>query len=182
MKDERITTLDKIPRGCRLERYLREPYRGKTREEIFSFWESIFEECLEFLSLKLKPPFLPRFKLNFVHDTKLYEKIEKENEKVAIIEEEAKNPTTAFIVHNRFKATIYVDVEKLLNLPNVESLTLNLIETYLHEILHALEMRAYEQATHDVLIPLLEEFVGTKLSEDAKNLKASDYYEKKHRA
>jgi len=180
MKHERITTLGKIPKEGRLERYLREPYQERTREEIFSFWESIFKECLEFVIFKLKPISLPRFRLNFVLDTKNYEEIEKEHEKATIVEEEAKSPSSAFIVHNRFRATIYVNVESLLALPNVESLTLNLIETYLHEILHACGI-GDEQTTHDVLMPLLEEFVGTKLPEDRKNLKASDYYKKRSR-
>jgi hypothetical protein len=57
---------------------------------------------------------------------------------------------------------------------------LNLTEAFIHEILHCLYPHdKIEQEIHDMQCPLIEEFIGIKLPEEIKNLKASDYYENK---
>ena len=71
-----------------------------------------------------------------------------------------------------------INVEKFLTLRNWESILLNLVETYVHEILYALRVRN-EQTTHATQIALVEDFLGIKLPRAAKNLKASNYYTKK---
>jgi len=71
-----------------------------------------------------------------------------------------------------------INVEKFLTLRNWESILLNLVETYVHEILYALRVRN-EQTTHATQIALVEDFLGIKLPKAAKNLKASNYYTKK---
>ena len=71
-----------------------------------------------------------------------------------------------------------INVEKFLTLRNWESLLLNLMETYVDEILHALRV-GNEQTTHATQIPFVEDFLGIRLPRAAKNLKASNYYTKK---
>ena len=71
-----------------------------------------------------------------------------------------------------------INVEKFLTFRNWESILLNLVETHVHENLHALRVRN-EQTTHATQIPLVEDFLGIKLPRAARNLKASNYYTKK---
>ena len=91
---------------------------------------------------------------------------------------ERQNPNTQLSLSITGSEPLYINVEKFLTLRNWESLLLNLVETYVYEILHALGVRN-EQTTHDSPIPLVENLPGIKLNRAAKNLKASDYYTKK---
>ena len=53
----------------------------------------------------------------------------------------------------------------------------NLVETYIHEIIHALyQNRMNEQETHDLQCILSEKFLGIPIPKEIKNQKASDYY------
>ena len=96
-----------------------------------------------------------------------------------ISKEVAKGPSTAFVVHNHFFATIYVNIGYLLE--NIQlgypSFVLNLVNNYVHEILHAAFCGVKEQKIHDLEIKYVEEFLEVQLPEEFKNLKASDYYE-----
>lgn len=183
MAGKRVFKLDKVPKGSRLEKYLEElPKVVKaSKAQILSFLNSIFIECLEFVKQNTDIAFFPAITLKLVHTHERFKREEQRESKKATSKEVAKAPATAFVVGNRFKVRIYIDLESFINLLKFgyPTFIMNLVETYIHEILHIGYPQKDEQEIHDLECPLIETFLGIELPKEIKNLKVSDYYFKK---
>ena len=112
----------------------------------------------------------------------MYQKIEKEKEKNAIVRESAKGKTTVFHVGNNRKEQIFVKVDNLFSLlkHGYPTVILNFVMTYFHEILHCcylLNLRT-EQEIYDIECTLVEKFLEINLPEEWKKFQSKDYYKK----
>ncbi len=59
-KESRIFELDEVPKGSRLEKYLKEIPEVQRRNEALAFLDRVFKECLGFfLSKNQNIPYLP---------------------------------------------------------------------------------------------------------------------------
>lgn len=163
--------------------YLRElpkAFKGD-KQEILSYLNKMFVECLNFSKQEMDFDYLSRISLTLVTDHEEYVKLEQVETQKATSKEESRLPSTAFIVGNKFAARIYMDLESFINMlkHGWATFVLNVVETYFHEILHSAFPQKFEQEIHDLQCPLIERFLGIQLPEDIKKLKASDYYNPK---
>ena len=77
---------------------------------------------------------------------------------------------------------MYLNMDKFLRLLNnygYPTFILTLVCTYIHEFLHEAIPNSNEQCIHDLECLLAEDYLGIRLPEAFKNLKASDFYEEK---
>lgn len=180
MPDARKFKLDKVPEGSRLQKYLRElpGVLKKSADEIFMYLSLMFDECLRFLKSGSHVENLPSIRLKLIPQHIHFVEEEKEADRIAKSIEIPKGSSTAFVIHNRYYAEICVDIERLIGLLEHGYLTfiMNLIETYVHEILHSGFPEKGEQEIHDMQCLLVGAFLGIELPAEAKNIKASDYY------
>lgn len=183
MTEGRTFKIDKVPKGSRLEKYLNElPKVFKDqKDEIFSYLKGMFVECLEFSTQNAGFSCLPQITLKFVQNHEEFKKLEQAESQGAATKEESKLQATALAVGNRFAVRIYMDLEHFSDLlkHGWATFVLNIVEMYFHEILHVTFPKKFEQEIHDLQCPLIEQFLGIPLPEEIKNLKASDYYDKK---
>lgn len=183
MTEGRTFKIDKVPKGSRLERYLKElPKVFKdNKDKILPYLQKMFIECLEFSKQNVAIMCLPQITLILVPDHEEFKKLEQAESQKASSKEEAKLPATAFTVGNKFAVRIYIDLESFVNLlkHGWATFVLNIVETYFHEILHTAFPQRFEQEIHDLQCPLIERFLDIPLPEEIKKLKASDYYSRK---
>jgi len=175
--------LDKIPEGSKLEIYVQQltAVLKNDMDAFPQFMEKTFIDCLNFVKKEQTITFLPRISLKFARTHEEYLDMEQKVSKRAIEKEVAIAQSSAFTVGNRFDKRICVDVESFINLlkHGCATFVFNLVETYIHEILHcAFHNRKSEQEIHSMQCPIVETFLGIELSNERKNLKASDYYSK----
>jgi len=171
-------TIDEIPKGSLLEKYSEKASKTVQSKELLPFLKDVFLDCLKFLIQKTNTEFLPQITLKLVHTHEQFEKIEKREFEKAKSDEIAKYPTRAFVIHNKFMAEVYVDVEFFISLINkgYPTFMFVLIHAYMNEILHILFPKKIEQEIYDLQCPFLETFLGIKLSKETKNLNLSNYY------
>jgi len=152
------------------------------KTKILSFLQNIFLECLEFVNQNTDIVYLPAITLKFVHTHEQFKTEEQRESVKASSKEVAKLPAMAFVVGNRFRVRMYIDLENYINLLKFgyPTFILNLVTTYIHEILHMGFPQKYEQEIYNLQCPLIEAFLGIDLSREMKNLKASDYYSKRN--
>ena len=181
MADKPVFVLDKVPEGSRLEKYLKElPEVLRDKEKAPSFLHKVFRECLDFVWQNVRIPYLPRITVKFVPSHDQFKREEERESKDSISKEAVKKPemTRSFTVGNKFSQRIYIDLKAYTDLLRFNYLTfiMNLVTTYIHEILHIGFPKRYEQEIHDLECSLVETFLGIELPKEIKNLKASDYY------
>lgn len=181
-KDSLVLKLDKIPKGSRLERYLKQlPEVMKDHKVLGLFMWKVFSECSEFLSQNYDTIKLPQFTLKIVPTHERFKLEEQRESEGAISKEVAKARVCAFVVHNKHRARVYIDLEcfiEALSVGGYPTFILFLVETFLQEILHTIFPQKYEQEIWNLQCGFVESFLGIKLSEKRKKLKASDYYTK----
>jgi len=151
------------------------------REDFHSFLYSVFLQCLKFLIQNIDDANLPQFTLKLVHTHEQFLEEEQRESESAAQKEVARVPSLchAFRVGSKFRTRIYIDLQHYIDLltqHGYPTFILNIVETYFHEILHAIFPQKYEQEIYDIHCPLLESFLGIILPEEKKKLKASDYY------
>ena len=181
MKDKIVGRIADIPKDSRFHRYIQEItaiFRGKIDfDKLEELLKKIFCDVMVFL--KSSGVDFPTINVLLVYNSDQYIELESVLTQTTISKEVAKGPSTAFVVHNHFFATIYVNIGYLLE--NIQlgypSFVLNLVNNYVHEILHAAFCGVKEQKIHDLEIKYVKEFLEVQLPEEFKNLKASDYYE-----
>ena len=128
--------------------------------------------------------------VKIVLSTKRFRELEQKESKSARSREDARGPemTRGFAVGNRFLKRIYVDLEqhtkifKIKEIPTVTqyvSFIVNLVETYMHEILHTAYQGRNEQGIWELQCPLVERFLGIEFPSEYKDRKASDHYIKR---
>lgn len=173
--------LDKIPKGSRLEEYLRKiPDKLKgTNGNLFDVLNDILRDCIAFLEesgMKI-PPIV----VEFVRSHQEYLAKEQEYNLKCSPKEVAKSQSSSFIVGNRLGARIFVDVEQLIGLleHGYATFIYNLVADYIHELIHAVFPEEEEQKIFDLECEFIEKFLGIKLPNEIKKRKASDYYEKR---
>lgn len=172
--------LSKIPKGSRLEKYLKKVPEAIDKKEIMQFFQNAFRECLDFICLNEDIPLLPIISIRLVFLQERFNKELEKKMKTSILREEAKKPelTRAFVVGTKFSKMIYINLESFIELLKFSFLSfiMNLIDTYIHEIVHVAFPEKSEQETYELQCVFLEHFLGIKLPEEKKNYKASDYY------
>jgi len=182
MKDYFELKLDKIPKGSRLERYLEELPKVMAEYETFlSYLKDLFMECLKSATQNTGIVSPRKIILTFAHTHEQYETEEKKEAARTVSKENAKLPSHAFVITSNFEARVCIDFEFFVDLLKdygYPTFILNITQTYLHEILHIMFPQKYEQEIYDLQCSLLESFLGIKLPEEKKKLKASDYYSK----
>jgi hypothetical protein len=116
--------------------------------------------------------------LNFLPSHEQFRIDEKRDSERANTREPAKIQAYAYVRHNKFQARICLDLEYFVELlqNGTGTFAINLVETYLHEILHIVFPEKEEQEIHDLQCPLVEKFLGIELPKETKKLRASDYY------
>lgn len=184
MVENRVFTLDKIPEGSRLEKYLQElpkVMKSGKAETLLSFLNDVFLECLEHIKQNVNIMYLPSITLSLVPRHEQFVKEEQLASKRAISREVVKAPVTAFVVGNMLKQHLYVDLQAFIDQLHhgYPTFIINLVETYIHEILHIAFSNRKEQEIYDLHCSMTEAFLGIELPEEIKNLKASDYYSEK---
>lgn len=182
MKEHFEFKLDKIPKGSRLERYLGELSKVMGEYETFlSYLKDVFAECLKFATKNTGIVSPRKIILRFAHTHEQYEREEKRETVRAVSKEVPALPDHAFAITSKFEARVCVDLGfyvDLLKKHGYPTFILNITQTYLHEILHVMFPRKYEQEIYDLQCSLLESFLGIKLPEEKWKLRASDYYSK----
>lgn len=184
MAEEHSFYMDKLPEGSRMEKLSIELKEFLTAdvENLQTFLFKLFNNCYKLVFENIEPVFSPQIEINLIYQTELYEKIEKEQEKIAKIKEPAKGKTTAFHVGNNFKAEIFVNVDRLLSIllkHGYPTIIINFVMTYLHEILHCCYLNlSTEQEIFNIECTLVEKYLGIQLPEERKNLKSKDHYKK----
>ena len=176
-----VGRIDNIPEESRFHKYIEEItaiFRAKIDfDKLEELLKKVFNDCLVFL--RSSGIDFPTIEALLVYNSDQYVEIERTLTQTTISKEVAKGPSTAFVVHNRFFATIYFNIGYLLE--NVRlgypSFILNLVNNYVHEILHIAFPNKLEQEIHHLEFKSVEEFLEVQLPDEFKNLKASDYYE-----
>lgn len=184
MAEKRVIRIPKIPEGNRFEKYLKEleEIMKGNKSQFIPYLQSIFRDCLEHIRQNQDTLYLPpQIALILVPTSEEFKAIEQTVSKKAVSKEDAKYEARALVVGNKFAARIHIDVEKHIELLTFGGGTfiLNIVETYIHEILHTAFPEKYEQEIHDMQCSLLDEFLGVKLKHETRNIEASDYYSKK---
>jgi len=184
LAEKRVIKIPEIPEGSRFEKYLNkldEIMKG-AEPKILPYLYGIFVDCWDYMKQNPNIQYLPQITLKLVPTHGEFKKVEQEEGKKAVSKEDAKYESTAFVVGNRFAARIYVDLQKFIDLSSHfggPTFVLNIVETYVHEILHIAFPEEYEQEIHDMQCSLLDEFLGIRLQHETRNVKVSDYYSKK---
>ena len=102
--------------------------------------------------------------------------LEQKNNRKSIVREAAKGESFAFVTHNRFEATMYLDMDRFLKRlvrHGYPTYILILVSTYIHEFLHLSVPNNSEQETHDLECMTVEDYLGIKLPKAFKELRAS---------
>jgi len=173
-----------ISKGNKLEKYVRELPNAMSRSEnVFPFLKNMFRECLEFTLQYTGIPSLPRIQLFllFPH-SKFIEEFSNAAKKNGF-REVVRYPelVKAFTVGPRFSKRIYIDLETHIGLLRLGGIRFKfgLVSTYFHEILHAGFRQKSEQEIFDMQNLLVRDFLGVSMPEQWRNLRVSDYYDKK---
>lgn len=90
----------------------------------------------------------------------------------------AKGLSTAFITNISGLPTMVVNIGILFDHIKLgyPTFILNLVNNYIHEMLHAYSPAKTEQGVYDMECLLVEQFLEFKLPREFKSLKASNYY------
>ncbi|MEJ2270917.1 MAG: hypothetical protein P8X91_00200, partial [Candidatus Bathyarchaeota archaeon] len=141
MTEEHSFYIDKLPEGSRIEKLSNEIKQFITSdvENLQTFLFKLFNSCYKFVPENIDPVFSPEIEINLIYQTELYEKIEREKEKIAKIREPAKRKSTAFHIGNSNKGQIFLNVDRLLSMllkHGYPTIILNFVMIYFHEILH----------------------------------------------
>jgi hypothetical protein len=173
-----------ITQGNRLERYVRElPDAMRSSENVFPFLKKIFKECLEFTLQYTRISSLPRIRLFLVFPhSKFMEEFSNAAGKNSL-KEVVKYPelVKAFTVGPRFSKRIYIDLETHISLLKLGGtrFTFGLVSTYFHEIIHTGFRQKSEQEVFDMQNLMVRDFLGVTMPDQWRNLRVSDYYDKK---
>jgi hypothetical protein len=178
-----VGKIEKIPEGSRFEKYVKEIVLIiggiVNADKLETFLTQVFQDCCKFITKSGLA--VSTVHLILVYKNDQYLELERQFTQRAINLEVAIAPTTAFIITRGLTKTIYVNVARLIEvLPSgYPSFILNLVDTYMHEIIHDTGMALSEQETYDLSIKMDENFLGIELPKQFKELKSSDYYAKK---
>lgn len=104
-KEWRMFKLDEVPKGSRLERYLKEiPEVTANKEKFFAFLRRVSEDCLNLFVLAADIPYLPPMKTILVPTHGEFKRLEEMESRHSYSREEAKRPelVRAFVVGNKY--------------------------------------------------------------------------------
>jgi len=181
LTDNIVGRIDDIPEESRFHKYIEEItaiFRGRIDfDKLEERLKEIFNDCLVFL--KSSGINFPTINAFLVYNSDQYVEIERLLTRTAINKEVAKGPSTAFVIHNCYFTTIYFNIGYLLeNLQlGYPSFILNLVNNYVHEILHIAFPNKNKQEIHNLEFEIVGKLLEVQLPAEFKNLKASDYYE-----
>ena len=169
-----------MPEGSRLEEYLEHlplVLKSNKAETIITYLTEIFTDCLKHTQQNLEALY-PSITLSFFPSHEQFRIEEKRDSNRAITREPAKIQAYAYVRHSKLQARICLDLEYFVELLHhgAGTFAINLVETYVHEILHIVFPEKKEQKIHDLQCPLVEKFLGIELPKEIKKLRASDYY------
>ena len=188
MTEKRILRIPEIPRGSRLERYVkaideitRTPPSARARLDDFFLY--VFDECSCYVRhCSLEGAVWPSnmVLLRCATTEEFLEEL-KNLDNESIESEGPKYPDNllAVCVGNEILARIFVDCERLSKTLRYNAVTFvyTVVETYFHEILHGVfQERKTEQNIWDIQFSLIENFLGFTIPQERKKLKAEDYY------
>lgn len=138
--EEETFSLDEISKASRLDKYLHElPKVIGRRKKALSFLRNVFLECYHYISMN-RSVVLPRISLRFAPTQDQFEKAYQRESKGAISREKERKlgALNAFVVGTKLSKRIYTNLKALTELlqHNNLSFVMNLVEIYIHEILH----------------------------------------------
>ena len=177
-----VGKIEKIPVGSRFEKYVNEIasiINGIVNpDKLEIFLKQVFQDCCRFIADSGTA--VPTIRIRLVYNNEQYLEMERKSTQIAINLEVAKGPSTAFIITRGLEHMVCVNVGRLIDClqSGYPTFVLNLVDTYIHEIIHATCTVESEQETHDLSIKIDEDFLGLELPKQFKELKSSDYYEK----
>jgi len=178
-------SIDDIPKDSRLQQYvskIEKQVSGDLSKDIDLLEKEslmIFQETG--LYIRSKGFSYPTTKVLLIYDHENYLTLEQKSNSNSIVREAAKGESFAFITHNRFEATMYLDMDRLLKLlvgHGYPTYILILVSTFIHEFLHLSMPSNSEQKTHDLECITVEDYLGIELPKAFKELRASNYYER----
>ena len=183
MSGEYSFYIEKLPEGSRIEKLSNElkSFTIYDIDNLHAFLLNLFKKCHKFVLENIEPIFSPQIELQLIYRTELYQKIEKQKEKNAIVKEQAKRKARSFYIGNSSKGQIFVNADEHLSLlkHGYPTVILNFVITYIHELLHCfyLNLRT-EQEIFDNECTLVEKYLGIQLPKYRNKMKAKDYYTK----
>lgn len=188
MTEKRILKIPEIPRGSRLERYVKAIDEAAETDpsKLNDFFLDVFKACSSYVrSSSLEGAVWP---LNTVFHrcatTNEFQEILKNLDEETIEKESPKHPENmlAVCVGDNILTRIFIDCECLIETlkHNAVTFVYTVVETYFHEILHGVfQERKSEQEVWDMQFPLIENFLGFRIPQERKKMSAEDYYSNK---
>jgi hypothetical protein len=143
--DQHFETEAPIPEGSQLDKYIKscqaifsKELTEETFQELDTFLRSVFGDIMTFLIPKGQTKLAIQLEIIYSNDEfkKIQESASK-NPKI-IQPPKAKIPINAFVLHNRVRATIYINYGGLSSLGNTTTFVLNYVACVGHEINHIL--------------------------------------------